>query len=126
MRPRRRYIHWIAFDPSRRNAARITATLARGSGFRAERVYLHPTRGDLYLLEVSAPVPYQDLDLDLNSLSSPLRRLGRRPMGLGPGISLESFEKIFGPLIPRDVWTTPPSPPSPHSGKTRHTNTDRS
>ena len=48
MRPRRRYIHWIAFDPSRRNAARITATLARGSGFRAGRVYLHPTRGDLY------------------------------------------------------------------------------
>ena len=103
-----RHTHWIAFDPSRRNAARITATLAAGSGFRAERVYLHPTRGDLYLLEVSAPVPYQDLDLDLNSLSSPLRRLSRRPMGLGPGIALEIFEKIFGPIIPREVWATRP------------------
>lgn len=126
MTPPRRYTHWIAFNPSRRNAARITATLAAGSGFHVERVYLHPTRGDLYILEVSAPVAYQDLDLDLNSPSSPLRRLARRPMGLGPGISLEIFETIFGPIIPREVWATPPSPLSPSSAATLQTNTDRS
>jgi len=51
MAPPRRYTHWIAFDPSRRNAARITATLARGSGFRAGWVVNQSTvdtqRGDI-------------------------------------------------------------------------------
>lgn len=91
-------IHWITFDPSR-DLARANRSFSAGSGYGVRRVYMHPTNASLVVVEVESPQVYADLDLDVNSGSSVLRRLPRKPGGLGRGITVEQFESIYGPLL---------------------------
>lgn len=93
------YTHWVTFDPSSRYLDKARSTLDSGSGFTIKRVYSHPTRGDLSVLEIESNVPYKDLDLALNSMSSPLRRVERKPAGLTGGLSPDRWESIYGQLV---------------------------
>lgn len=86
--------HLFSFDPV--NLTRVRAAIERGSGFSLSRVYLHPAKGHLNILEVVSDDSWQDLDLDANSGSSPLLRLSRKPRDLNAGIAVERFEEIYG------------------------------
>ena len=92
-RPR---VHWIVFDPS--NLAKANRSLRAGSRYRVQRVYGHPTKAWLTVLQIESPDAYADLALDVDSGSSTLRRLPRKPGNLGPGLSVEAWERIYGPL----------------------------
>lgn len=50
------------------------------------------------LAEVQSTDPYVSLGLDANSPSSPLRHHPRKPGGLGRGMPVEAFERIYGPI----------------------------
>lgn len=86
--------HWVSFDPI--NLPRVCATLAKGSGFTIERTFAHPTDMTRTVLKLTASVGYDDLDLEVNSLSSPLRYHHHKPAGLGRGLAVEQFERIYG------------------------------
>lgn len=88
--------HWIAFDPI--SLAKTNRSLRAGSRYLVRRVYNHPTRAWLTVLQVESPDAYADLDLDVNSGSSPLRRLPRKPKNLGLGMPVDAFERIYGTL----------------------------
>ncbi len=93
------YTHWLTVDPSSRNMGKIQQTLDAGSGFTVQRVYTHPSKGHLAVLEIRSDVPYQDLDLDVDSLSSPIKRLPNKPRGLTKGLDLVKWENIYGQLV---------------------------
>jgi hypothetical protein len=91
-----RKVHWIVFDPA--NLAKANRSLRAGSRYLVRRVYGHPTKAWLTVLQIESPDAYADLALDVNSGSSTLRRLPRKPGNLGPGLSVEAWERIYGPL----------------------------
>lgn len=90
------YKHWVVFDTI--NKEKVTSFLQEGSNFSLIRFYSHPTKFSFMIIEIESPNCYQDLDLCVNSLSSPLRRLQRKPSILGKGLSVEQFESIYGKL----------------------------
>lgn len=92
----RRRVHWIVFDPI--NLAKANRSLRAGSRYLVRRIYGHPTKAWLTVLQIESPDAYADLALDVNSGSSTLRRLPRKPSNLGPGLSVEAWEQIYGPL----------------------------
>lgn len=90
------HVHWIGLDPTYLNQA--NRAFGQGSRYAIRRVYNHPDMIHM-VFEVVSPDPYKTLDLNVNSLASPLRRYGKKPPGLHPtGMSLSSFEKIYGPV----------------------------
>lgn len=88
--------HWLSFDPAQ--IAKVRAVLGRGTGFEVHRAYNHPSDMSRVVLQVRSRATYASLDLDVNSLTSPLRRHARQPSGLGQGMAIEAFERIYGPL----------------------------
>ncbi len=87
------YTHWIGLDPEYLEKA--NRAFRDSSGVAVKRVYNHPD-GIHSVFEVVSTAPYASLDLDVNSLTSPLRRYSRKPAGLGPGMPLRGFDKIYG------------------------------
>lgn len=90
------YTHWLTFDT--RHVARVRKAILEGKRILIVRVYNHPTDGSRAVIEVQSTDPYVSLELDANSLSSPLRRQPRKPGGLGRGMPVDAFERIFGSI----------------------------
>lgn len=99
------HVHLFSFDPARLD--KVRAVIERGSGFSISRVYTHPTKGHLYILEVVSPHQWNDLDLDANSGSSPLLRLRAKPRDLSVGMTVERFEEIYGQSLGRPIRENP-------------------
>jgi len=93
---KRKYTHWLSFDPIYQDKVKVA--VEAGSGFVIKRLYSHPTDMTLTVMEIESEVPYNDLDLDVNSMSSRIKRMTRKPSGLSGGLSVEGHERIYGPL----------------------------
>lgn len=91
MQTRKRYVHWLSFDSA--HTTRVLATLDAGTGFEIARAYVG--HGARYVLRVESAAPYESLDLDVNSGSSPLRRHAHKPSGLGPGLPWNRLREIL-------------------------------
>lgn len=91
------YTHWILLDPSRKNIAFANKAFRRGERYAISRVYNHPSGIDT-VFEIISPDAWQQLQLDVESFSSPLRRSARKPSGIGNGVDVERWEKIYGKL----------------------------
>jgi len=87
------YTHWITFDPA--YLSKANREFREGSRFAVRRVYGIPGSFRV-VFEVVSPDAYKDLDLNVDSLNSPLRRATKRPPGLGGGFTLKKFEGIYG------------------------------
>ncbi len=94
--PKHTYTHWFTFDT--RHAARVRKTIVEGKRILIVRAYNHPSDGRLAVIEVQSTDPYLALELDTNSLSSPLRHQPRKPAGLGRGMPVDVFERIYGAI----------------------------
>lgn len=92
----RTYIHWLIFDTFKMNS--VKKTLSEGNSFTIKRFYNHPTKLCFLIIEAESPDCYQDLNLDVNSMGSYIRRVSRKPADLGKGFSVEQFESIYGKL----------------------------
>lgn len=90
------HTHWLSFDTLR--LANVRRALSEGRRVLVARVYNHPADMTRVVLEVHSTDAYADLELDVNSLTSPLRRLSRKPANLGRGMTVAGFEGIYGPL----------------------------
>lgn len=86
--------YWIKFDCNSPAEGKIQKCIGNGSGFAIRRIYCHPSDNNSYVMEINSPSRYSELDLDVNSLFSPLKKI-RKPSGLGPGMSVEGFEGII-------------------------------
>lgn len=88
--------HYVKLDPTKENMGRLQELLKEGSDFKLERAYTHPTDPvQSLVLQFRSHALYQDLDLDINSMSSPLRHVGLRLHGLRGGIPIEKIEEIY-------------------------------
>lgn len=96
-----KHTHWLTLDDS--DMARVKRVFASGSGFRVENVYLYPANFALYVVEVKSNQPYEDLDLEINSMGSPLRRLTRRPVSIKRPIPMDRWLDRVGPIAGFDA-----------------------
>jgi hypothetical protein len=92
----RKYIHWVVFDPS---LDCNKSAFLRGSRFVIERIFCHPSKIWLSVAKLTSPDNYQNLDLDVDCGSTSIRHLNHKPSGLGRGITLEQFERIYGSYV---------------------------
>jgi hypothetical protein len=88
---------FFKFQYTRSTKDKIKRVIEEGSGFALKRVYMHANGVD-NVLEIDTDVPYDDLDFEVDSMSSPFRSLRGKPSVTGGGIAIESFENIYGPL----------------------------
>lgn len=95
--PDKIYTHWITFDPSKKNITWANEVFRRGERYAIARIYNHPNGIDA-VLEVISPDTWNDLQLDVSSMSSPLYHASRRPAGLGNGLEVDRWEKIYGKI----------------------------
>ena len=96
--PDKIYTHWITFDPSKKNLIWANKVFQRGERYAIARIYNHPNGIDA-VLEVISPDTWNDLQLDVSSMSSPLYHASRKPSGLGNGLEVDRWEKIYGKLM---------------------------
>lgn len=89
--------HWLSYDSFNRD--KVEQVLKRGSNFTLKAIHPHPTKLCIYILEIESPDKYQELDIDCNSFSSPLKYHHHKPAGLNRGIPAEVFQAKFGRLL---------------------------
>lgn len=90
------FTFWFRFDGG--EIPKVKKVVERGSGFELIRVFTG-AKFD-WVLEIESAVPWNDLDLDANSMSSPFKRLTRKPSG--NGIPIKRFEdNIIGKSLGR-------------------------
>jgi hypothetical protein len=90
--------HWLRFAPEDFN--RVKTVLARGSGFQVKGVHCQDLGKTL--LEIVSLSSWKVLDLDANSLSSPLTRLTRKPAHIEICRTLPQYEELKGKVLVDD------------------------
>ena len=89
--------HWLSYDTFQRDKA--LKALSEGGNYTLTAIHMHPTKLCVCILEIDSPDKYQELDIDCNSYSSPLRYHHHKPAGLNKGIPAEVFQEKFKRLI---------------------------
>ena len=94
--------HWIQFPYDRKSLESVRKKIEEGSGFEIERIYGHPTKMSFFVMKIRSDCGSDSLDLEYNSMSSPLVRLFRKPANCRGGMTVEVFEKeIIGTSLGR-------------------------
>lgn len=81
--------HYVKFDPDNKKAQQV---FQKGSGFTIIGVALLWNDPRFLVAVMESEAKYQDLDLDLNSMSSPLRYCKAKPKQLGRVVPVAEWE----------------------------------
>lgn len=83
----RQKTHWVEFEPSYKPqmGRTIAQIFQSGTGFTIKRIYSLPQIARGVVAEIVSEHGYQELNLEMDSLTSPLKSLSRKPCGLGKG-----------------------------------------
>jgi len=89
--------HWLSYDVSYIDL--VERKLKEGSNFAIKTIHPHPTKVWIYILEIESPDKYQELDIDCNSMGSPLKHHHHKPAGLRLGMPLAQYQETFGRFV---------------------------
>ncbi len=90
-------LHYIKFDPDC-NRPKVQRAFQRGTGFTITGVALLWSNPRYLVAIIESEAKYRDLDLDLNSLSSPLIHCKAKPRQIGRIVPIEEWESKWYPL----------------------------
>lgn len=93
---------WIQFPYDRKSLESVRSKIEAGSGFKIEKIYGHPTKMSFFVMEIKSNGGAGSLDLECDSVTSPLVRLFRKPANCRGGMTVEVFEKeVIGTSLGR-------------------------